>query len=160
MARQTHPLPLFRTHEPQGTWNRRFRAVPFHAEDSTVLRTLLTDPSIPRPQRSQGLLPTDLVLHRTLPEPPRSQASLLPPHGQTGEHSRRNTRPPLHTPIARMVDAHMFHEGDPHRGHDCPFWRTSVSSHGSIQGQVYAAPSGCMRGNPGNTEAVPRRFIW
>ena len=152
----TGTLPLiFHAHKPPRTWNRQSPSIQLHARNSTVLRAFLTNTLIPCPQRSQWLLPTDLVFHRTLPQPPRPQASLLPPHGRTGEHSRCNTCPPLRTPIARVVDAHVFHEGEPHQRHDCPFWRTSVSLHGPVQGRVHAAPFGRMRKHPGDVEAVP-----
>ena len=85
MVRQTHPALLFRTREPPGTRNRPPSRIQFHPDHSTMFRTLLTYTPVPFPQRSYRLLPTDLVLHQSLPEPPRPQITLLLPRGRTGE---------------------------------------------------------------------------
>jgi hypothetical protein len=70
-ARLACPGLLFRTHEPPGTRNRLPPSIQLYAKHPTVFRASLANTSIPCPQRTRGLLPTDLVFHWTLPKPPR-----------------------------------------------------------------------------------------
>jgi len=160
MAWQTHPPLLYRTHEPPGARNRQSPAIEIHAKHSTVLRTPLANPSIPCPQKTHGLLPTDPVFHWTLPEPPGPQVRIQPPHGWAGEYGRRGARPALRTPIAGTTDTRAVCEGGPRAGYDHLLWGTSISFDGPVRGGVRAAPFVRMQKDIGDIEVVPDRSIW
>ena len=102
---------------------------------------------------------TDLVFHWVLPEPPRPQTPLPHSQGRTGKRDRRKARSPLHTPTARAVNAHVLHEGEPCEGDDFPVWRTSFSPDGPFWGELRATPFRRMRGDLGDVEIIPNRYV-
>ena len=56
-----HFAPLFRAHEPSRAWDQSPHNIDLYAKNSTVLRALLADASIPRSQGTQRFLPTGLI---------------------------------------------------------------------------------------------------
>ena len=56
-----HLAPLFHAHEPSRAWDQSPHNIDFYAKNSTVLRALLADASIPRSQGTQRFLPTGLI---------------------------------------------------------------------------------------------------
>ena len=62
-----HFAPLFRAHEPSRAWDQSPHNIDLYAKNSTVLRALLADASIPRSQGTQGFLPTGLIFRWILP---------------------------------------------------------------------------------------------
>ena len=86
MALRTHLALLFRTREPPRAWDGLFRNIQLYAGHPIVPWAPRTDPSILCSQESERHLPTGLVFHWVLPEPPRLQALLLYAHKGTGGH--------------------------------------------------------------------------
>lgn len=62
-----HFAPLFRAHEPSRAWDQSPHNIDLYAKNSTVLRALLADASIPRSQGTQRSLPTGLIFRWILP---------------------------------------------------------------------------------------------
>ena len=62
-----HFAPLFRAHEPSRAWDQSPHNIDLYAKNSTVLRALLADASIPRSQGTQRFLPTGLIFRWILP---------------------------------------------------------------------------------------------
>ena len=62
-----HFAPLFHAHEPSRAWDQSPHNIDLYAKNSTVLRALLADASIPRSQGTQGFLPTGLIFRWILP---------------------------------------------------------------------------------------------
>ena len=58
-----HLTPIFRINQCPGTRDRVSRHLRLHAKDSTVLRTLRAYGQISRPERTQGVPPSDHILH-------------------------------------------------------------------------------------------------
>ena len=56
-----HFAPLFRAHEPSRAWDQSPHNIDLYAKNSTILRALLADASIPRSQGTQRSLPTGLI---------------------------------------------------------------------------------------------------
>ena len=65
-------------------------------------------------------------------------------------------------PTTRVVDVHVFREGETCEVNDRRFWETFIPFHGPLQGEVRATPFRHMYGDPGDRDVVivPSLSLW
>lgn len=131
-----HFAPLFRAHEPSRAWDQSPHNIDLYAKNSTVLRALLADASIPRSQGTQGFLPTGLIFRWILPN--LQDCKLTYATLEEIQESADDTElVPLSVPATRTINTHVFHMGEPCERYDHFVWRTSFPFHGFLHGEVY-----------------------